>query len=220
MKPFSILLTAVALAFALGFHPAGIQAESEGGKDVGFPTLPAESADLKAAYFAGGCFWCMQFAFDPVPGVRQTFAGYSGGKEERPTYGQVSSGRTGHAESVAVFYDPKETTYEKLLDVFWRNIDPTAANRQFADAGTQYRAAIFYRTEEEKRLAEASRDALAKSGKFNQPIVTLIVPAAPFYPAETYHQQYYRKNPEEFHSYHEGSGRAPFLRQQWGETKS
>ena len=215
MKRFALLLPvtlAVVGALALKFVFAATPGES----DLAFPTLPAESAELKVAYFAGGCFWCMQYAFDPVPGVRQTFAGYSGGPEERPTYSQVSSGRTGHAESVAVFYDPRETSYEKLLDAFWHNIDPTVTDRQFADVGSQYRAAIFYRTDEEKRLAEASRNALAATGKFDRPVVTAIVPAQPFYPAEVYHQEYYRKHPMEFHAYHEGSGRASYLRQKWG----
>ncbi len=216
MKRFPRFLAVVAV---IAVYLARVQGGSAGSGDATFPTLPAESADLRVAYFAGGCFWCMQYAFDPVPGVRQTFAGYIGGSEKRPTYRQVSSGRTGHAESVAVFYDPKETSYPKLLDVFWRNVDPTVTDRQFADVGTQYRATVFYRTGEEKRSAEASREALAKSGKFDRPIVTPIVPAADFYAAETYHQQYYQKHPEEFHAYHEGSGRAPYLRQRWGDHR-
>ena len=177
------------------------------------------AANLKTATFAGGCFWCMQYAFDRAPGVKKTVVGYTGGKQDKPDYETVSSGSTGHAEAIEVFYDPAETSYEKLLDVFWRNIDPTTKNQQFADRGTQYRTAIYYHDDEEKRLAEASRDALAKSGKFDRPIVTEITRAGLFFAGEDYHQGYYQKKPERFHAYEEGSGRAPYLRRTWGEEK-
>lgn len=190
------------------------------------PGLPAARAqdpkpaeNLQVATFAGGCFWCMQYAFDRTPGVRRTVVGYTGGKQDKPDYETVSSGTTGHAEAIEVFYDPAQTSYEKLLDVFWRNIDPTAKDRQFADRGTQYRTAIFYHNAEEKRLAESTRDALAKSGKFDRPIATEISPASLFYAAEDYHQAYYLKKPDRFHAYEEGSGRAPYLRRTWGEDK-
>ena len=174
---------------------------------------------LKTATFAGGCFWCMQYAFDRAPGVKKTVVGYTGGKLAKPDYESVSSGTTGHAEAIEVFYNPAETSYEKLLDVFWRNIDPTTKNQQFADRGTQYRTAIYYHDDEEKRLAEASRDALAKSGKFDRPIVTEITRAGLFFAGEDYHQGYYQKKPERFQAYEEGSGRAPYLRRTWGEEK-
>ena len=173
----------------------------------------------EAAFFAGGCFWCMQYAFDRAPGVRKTLVGYTGGKQakEKPTYEDVSSGDTGHAEAIEVVYDPKATTYEKLLDVFWHNVDPTAVDRQFADRGTQYRTAIFYRNDTEKHAAEASRDALAKSGKFDKPIATQIVPAAEFFPAEEHHQEYYKKQPDHFKAYEYGSGRVRYLAGKWGD---
>lgn len=170
----------------------------------------------KTATFAGGCFWCMQYAFDRAPGVKKTVVGYTGGTMTNPGYEDVSSGSTGHAESIDVIYDPAATTYDKLLDVFWKNIDPTAVNQQFADEGTQYRTAIFYHNDEEKKAAEDSKAALAKSGKFAKPIATQIVAASTFYPAEEYHQEYYKKNPEHFQAYEFGSGRLGFLKRTWG----
>jgi methionine-S-sulfoxide reductase len=183
------------------------------------PLSAAQEAKLQPAIFAGGCFWCMQYAFDRVKGVKKTIVGYTGGTAAAPSYEDVSSGATGHAESIEVLYDPAETSYAKLLDVFWMNIDPTTVNREFADAGTQYRTAIFYRNDEQKKEAEASKAALAKSGKFDQPIVTQIVPAGAFYPAEAYHQDYYRKNPMDFQAYEIGSGRAGYIKRTWGDTQ-
>lgn len=183
-------------------------------------TKPAatSASELKTATFAGGCFWCMQYPFDRAKGVKKTVVGYTGGKKANPTYEEVSNGDTGHAEAIEVTYDPKETTYEALLDVFWRHIDPTTLNRQFADHGTQYRTGIFYHTDEEKRLAETSKEALGKSDEYKgKPIVTEIVSAGTFYPAEDYHQAYYQKNAQRFHAYEEGSGRAPYLRKKWGD---
>ena len=180
------------------------------------PAAPA-APDVQRAYFAGGCFWCMQYAFDKVPGVSKTVVGYTGGKVATPDYDEVSTGSTGHAESIEVQYDPAKVTYMQLLDVFWKNIDPTQANRQFADKGTQYRTAVFYRDDAEKQAAEASKDALEKSGKYNgKPIVTEITKAGSFYPAEEYHQEYYRKNPEHFQRYEVGSGRAGYVKKMWG----
>lgn len=177
---------------------------------------PAAAPTLQQAYFAGGCFWCMQYAFDKVKGVRKTVVGYTGGQKASPDYEEVSSGTTGHAESIEVDYDPAVITYPQLLDAFWKNIDPTQVNRQFADAGTQYRTAIFYRNNEEKKAAEASRDALAKSGNFDKPIATQIVAATRFYPAEDYHQGYYKTNSADFNAYEIGSGRAGYLKRKWG----
>jgi len=172
---------------------------------------------LASATFAGGCFWCMEPPFEKLPGVTEVVSGYTGGPEKNPTYRQVSYGETGHRESVQVTFDPGTISYQELLDVYWRQIDPTDPNGQFADQGAQYRTAIFYHSEEQKRLAEASREALARSGRFDAPIVTEILPAGPFYPAEDYHQNYYKTNPTHYEQYREGSGRGPFLRRVWGE---
>ena len=176
----------------------------------------SESSEEKAT-FAGGCFWCMEPPFEQLEGVKAVVSGYTGGKKEKPTYEEVSSGRTSHAEAVQITYDPAIVSYEKLLEVFWRNIDPTTEDAQFADVGSQYRTAIFYHSEEQRRLAEASKERLAKSGKFARPIVTEIQPAGPFYPAEEYHQDYYKKNPGHYKRYRFGSGREGFLKKTWGE---
>ena len=181
---------------------------------------PTPAAELPSAYFAGGCFWCMQYAFDRVKGVKKTIVGYAGGDKASPDYEEVSSGTTGHAESIQVFYDPKEVTYSQLIDTFWHNIDPTTVNREFADAGSQYRTVIFYSNDDEKKIAEDSKAALAKSGKFNKPIVTQIVPIGKFYPAEDYHQEYYLKNAMHFQAYEIGSGRAGYLKRTWGNESS
>ena len=185
------------------------------------PAVPAGTpADLQAAYFAGGCFWCMQYAFDRVNGVKKTIVGYTGGKVADPDYESVSSGTTGHAESIQVLYDPKVVSYQHLVDVFWKNINPTTTNGQFADHGTQYRTAIFYSNEQEKAIADASKTALDKSGKFSSPIATQIVQASTFYPAEEYHQEYYRKNPEHFGAYEIGSGRAGYIKRTWEDDQA
>jgi methionine-S-sulfoxide reductase len=172
---------------------------------------------FRKATFAGGCFWCMQPPFDRAKGVVATVVGYTGGKEKSPTYEQVSSGRTGHREAVEVTYDPGQISYEQLLDIFWRQIDPTQANGQFADIGPQYRAGIFYHSEEQRQAAQKSKEALARSGKFSKPIVVEILPAGPFYPAEEYHQKFYLKNPAEYKRYAVASGRVPFLERTWGK---
>jgi peptide-methionine (S)-S-oxide reductase len=169
------------------------------------------------ATFAGGCFWCMEGPFDRLPGVDATISGYTGGRAVNPTYEQVSSGSTGHAEAVAVVYDPKKVTYEKLLDVFWHNVDPTTKNRQFCDTGSQYRTAIFYHDEAQRKAAEASRDALAKGKPFREPIVTEIAMAGAFTPAEDYHQDYYMKNPVRYNLYRTGCGRDARLKELWGD---
>lgn len=150
---------------------------------------------LRTATFAGGCFWCMEPPFDALPGVVATIAGYTGGAEPQPSYEQVAAGKTGHAEAVQVVYDPGRVSYETLLDVFWRNIDPLTPDRQFCDVGRQYRSAIFCHDDEQRRAAEASRRALEASGRLPGPVVTEIAPAGPFYPAESYHQDYYRTHP-------------------------
>jgi peptide-methionine (S)-S-oxide reductase len=169
------------------------------------------------ATFAGGCFWCMEGPYDKVPGVAKTISGYMGGRTLNPTYEQVSSGTTGHAEVVQVVYDPKKVTYEKLLDVFWVNIDPTTKDRQFCDGGTQYRSAIFFHDDEQRRAAEASKAALEKSKPFKEPIVTQVAMAGAFTPAEDYHQDYYMKNPVRYNLYRTGCGRDARLKQLWGD---
>lgn len=176
----------------------------------------ATMVKTEIATFAGGCFWCMEPPYEKVEGVLSARSGYTGGTVKHPTYEQVCTGQTGHAEAVEVTFDPAKVTYEQLLDVFWRNIDPTAWNQQFADYGTQYRTAIFYHTEAQKKSALASKERLAKSGTFKEPIVTEIVPAAEFYPAEEYHQDYYKKNPDHYNRYKKGSGREGFLKKTWG----
>jgi methionine-S-sulfoxide reductase len=171
----------------------------------------------RTAIFAGGCFWCIQPAFDKANGVIKTVVGYSGGTEPNPTYQLVSSERTNYRESIEITYDPAKISYERLLDIYWRQIDPTQADGQFTDIGPSYRAAIFYGNEQEKKIAEASKEKLARSGKFNKRIVTEILPATKFYPAEAYHQKYYQQNPEHFEAFEEGSGRVSFQKKTWGE---
>ena len=173
-------------------------------------------AHLEKATFAGGCFWCMQPFLEHLKGVKSVTVGYTGGHTKNPTYEEVSSGTTGHAEAVQVVFDPTVVSYAKVLNVFWHNIDPTTLNRQFYDEGTQYRSAVFYHSEEQKSVAEASKKELAASGKFDKPIVTEIVPATEFYPAEDYHQAYYKKNPGRYNMYHQASGRDEFLKKTWG----
>jgi peptide-methionine (S)-S-oxide reductase len=180
----------------------------------------AGEARHEKATFAGGCFWCMEPPFDELPGVISTTSGYTGGRTKNPTYEQVSSGNTGHAEAVEVAFDPTKITYARLLDVFWKNIDPITPNRQFCDIGTQYRSAIYYHNEEQKRLAEASKTALESSGRFKQPIVTEIAAASPFYRAEAYHQDYYRTNPIRFKFYKYRCGRDQRLDELWGTSSS
>lgn len=172
---------------------------------------------LEKATFAGGCFWCMQPPFSKKKGVESTAVGYTGGTKRNPSYEEVCSGATGHAEAIEVVYDPSQVSYDELLEIFWHNIDPTAKNRQFADAGTQYRTAIFYYNEEQKKLAEASKNKLEKSGKFDKPIVTTIEPVSDFYKAEDYHQDYHLKNPFRYQQYKKGSGREDFIHQTWGK---
>ena len=177
-------------------------------------------AATKTAIFAGGCFWCMQPPYDNAKGVVKTVVGYTGGSAEDATYEKVSAHRTKHRESIEVTYDPAQISYEQLLDIFWRNINPTQAEGQFHDIGLSYQAAIFFGSDQEKKAAEASKEMLGKSGKFSQPIVTEILPAQPFYAAEEYHQKYYLKNSADFEAYHVGSGRVSFLERIWGaETK-
>jgi peptide-methionine (S)-S-oxide reductase len=177
---------------------------------------PKPNPRMATATFAGGCFWCMEHPFDQLPGVLSVTAGYTGGTKDHPSYEQVSSGSTGHAESVQVAYDPAKITYQRLLEVFWHNIDPVASNRQFCDVGSQYRSAIFYQDDAQKQLAEASKAELQK--RFKQPIATQVVAASTFWPAEDYHQHYYKKNPTRYQFYRFGCGRDQRLAQVWGKS--
>jgi methionine-S-sulfoxide reductase len=178
----------------------------------------AEShSTTKTAVFAGGCFWCIQPAFDKTPGVIKTIVGYCGGTEPNPTYELVTSEKTQYRESIEVTYDPQKVSYDQLLEVFWKEVDPTQADGQFTDIGPSYRAAIFYGNEEEKKTAEASKSKLAQSGKFKKPIVTEILSAMKFYPAEDYHQKYYRENSAHFEAFERGSGRVNFKEKVWGK---
>jgi peptide-methionine (S)-S-oxide reductase len=184
---------------------------------VALDQLPGDRR-LETATFAGGCFWCMEEAFDKVNGVVSTTSGYTGGQKKNPTYEEVSMGATGHAEAVQIIYDPATISYAKLLDAFWHNIDPTTADRQFCDKGAQYRSAIFYHSEAQKRQAEESRKALEQSRPFKEPIVTQLVPASEFYPAEEYHQNFYRKNPLRYKFYKYSCGRSQRLEELWGKS--
>lgn len=179
----------------------------------------AQGKGLKTATFAGGCFWCMVSPFEHLNGIVRVVSGYTGGKTKNPTYEEVSSGTTGYYEAIQVTYDPTKVTYKELVDVYWRQIDPTDAGGQFADQGTQYRTAIFYNNEDEKQLAEKSKDELARLWHFDRPIVTQIIKFTVFYPAEEYHQDYYKKNPIHYELYRLGSGREAYLKKQWADQK-
>ena len=200
----TLLRTALALA-ALAALVAGAPAQT--------PATPMTAV----ATFAGGCFWCMEPPYDKLPGGISTTSGYMGGSLRNPTYEEVSSGTTGHAEVVQVLYDPSKVSYGKLVEVFWVNVDPTVKDRQFCDAGSQYRTAIFVHSPEQRKVAEASKAALEKSKPFKDPIVTPIVDAGEFWPAEDYHQDYYRKNPVRYTYYRTGCGRDARLKQLWGD---
>lgn len=184
---------------------------------LGFALSPAQTspATTKTAVFAGGCFWCIQPAFDKAPGVIKTTVGYCGGTEPDPTYELVGSERTKYRESIEIIYDPAKISYDQLLDIYWKQIDPTQADGQFTDTGPSYRAAIFYSSDDEKKIADASKAKLGSSGKFKKPIVTEILPAMKFWPAEDYHQKYYQQNPEHFEAFEHGSGRASFQKRNW-----
>ncbi|GFO69984.1 peptide methionine sulfoxide reductase MsrA [Geomonas limicola] len=175
------------------------------------------AAPLQLATFAGGCFWCMEHPFDELKGVVSVTSGYTGGQKKNPTYEEVSAGGTGHAESVQVLYDPAKISYQKLLERYWHNVDPTVKDRQFCDVGHQYRTAIFYHNEEQRRLALTSKTALEQSRRLPGPIQTEIVPAGTFYPAEEYHQHYYKKNPLRYRYYRTSCGRDHRLKELWGD---
>ncbi len=195
--------------------------QASGGRESGadakaFATPYPDGPNIARAVFAGGCFWCMEPPFEKLDGVHEVLSGYTGGTKERPGYREVAGGRTNHLEAVEVVYDPGKISYDQLLDVFWRNIDPTQDNGQFADIGPHYRTAIFVADEEQREAAQKSLEKLAASGKFDKPIVTEIRDAGAFFPAENYHQDYYEKNAAHYNAYRVGSGRASFLERTWG----
>lgn len=201
--------TVVALAGAVAAcAPAETSAQAEPGGGAGA---------RDTATFASGCFWCTESDFEQVPGVVDAVSGYTGGRVANPTYEQVSSGGTGHREAVQVIYDPARVSYARLLDVYWRNVDPVDATGQFCDKGEQYTSAIYVATPEERQLAETSKRALEQSGRLTKPVVTAIVPVAPFYRAEEYHQAYYKKNPIRYKYYRTSCGRDRRLAQLWGD---
>lgn len=208
----AILIAIAALLLVAGLSIGGVPGspKKEGVK---------EKSNLRMATFAGGCFWCTESDFEKVPGVVQVISGYAGGQKANPTYEEVSAGKTGHVEAVQVTYDPSRVGYGELLNWFWRHVDPTDPGGQFVDRGSQYRSVIFYQTEEERRMAGKSKEALAKSGKFDKPIVTEIVQFTNFYPAEEYHQDYYQKHALKYRYYRYASGRDQFLAKVWGEEK-
>ena len=210
MKSLYIAMIALALVL-LGYHQVTGKMEKK---------MDDEPQNTKEAYFAGGCFWCTEADFEKVKGVIDAISGYTGGHVANPTYEQVSEGGTGHVEAVKVIYDPTKVSYEQLLQYFWMHIDPTDAGGQFVDRGPQYRSVIFYSDEQEHRLAEASKKKLAESGRFDKPIVTEILPLGPFYPAEEYHQDYYKKNPIRYRYYRYRSGRDQYLKKVWGDMES
>ena len=215
----SILITA-ALAWvscpAAGPSEAGAAAR---GADSAAAATAAAARNRATATFAGGCFWCMEPPFEILPGVVAVTVGYTGGKRQNPTYEEVSSGTTGHVEAIQVAYDSTRISYARLLDVFWRNIDPLTPDRQFCDAGSQYRAVIFYHNPEQRRLAEASKNAWGRSGRFDRPVVTEILPASTFYAAEEYHQDFHKKDPVRYNSYRTVCGRDKRLKQIWGGAR-
>lgn len=183
------------------------------------PVFGQDSAKpvTKTAVLAGGCFWCIQPAFDKADGVIKTVVGYCGGTEPNPTYELVGSEKTQYRESIEITYDPAKISFAQLLDIYWRQIDPTQADGQFTDIGPSYRAAIFAANDDERKIAQASKAKLARSGKFSKPIVTEILPTMKFYPAEAHHQKFYQQNPERFEAFEMGSGRAAFQKRTWKE---
>lgn len=210
MKPLKFAILTMTALFCAAGPALAASATPQGGKG----SQPA--GRLEQATFAGGCFWCMEHPFDELPGVVSVTSGYTGGHKINPSYEEVSSGTTGHAESIQVLYDPAKIGYAKLLDVFWHNIDPLAKDRQFCDSGEQYRSAIFYHNEEQHRLALQSKKELEASKRFREPIATQIVPAGVFYAAEEYHQHYYKKNPIRYSYYRLSCGRDRRLKELWG----
>ena len=203
----------LSIMIANGCSKIGKEDKTEGA------SMKSEAKNLEKATFAGGCFWCMEPPFEKLDGVVDVVSGYTGGDNESPTYEEVSSGSTGHLETIQIIYDPAKITYQELLDVFWKQIDPTDAEGSFVDRGYQYKSAIFYHNDEQRRLAEASKEKLAKSGLFDKPIATEIVKLKTFYKAEEYHQDYHKKNPLRYKYYRSRSGRDQFIKKVWGKKE-
>ena len=211
----TLFFSAIVLAsIFLGYHQVS---SMEGKMDT---QMSDPSQKRSSAFFAGGCFWCTESDFEKIDGVIEAVSGYTGGHVENPTYRQVSGGETGHVEVVKVIYNPDKVSYEVLLEVFWRHVDPTDAGGQFVDRGSQYRSVIFYTNEQERKMAEVSKKNLAASGRFEKSIATEILPLSTFYPAEEYHQGYYKKNPIRYKWYRSGSGRDQFLEKAWADAPS
>ena len=208
MKQVLLLLSGIMVVAVMLAGTMGMKSMDQG----------TDQRQLAKATFAGGCFWCMEEAFEAVEGVESVVSGYTGGHKENPTYKEVSAGGTGHTEAIEVQYDPEKVTYQKLLEVFWRNIDPTTDDRQFCDGGTQYRPGIYYHGNEQQRLVEESKLTIEQTKTFMEPIVTEIAQAGVFYPAETYHQDFYKKNPVRYKFYKWNCGRAQRLEELWGES--
>jgi len=208
------LLVAAGLGL-LGWQMGGMSEATASEVEIMAEGSASTETAAQEAIFAGGCFWCIEAAFQLMPGVLDAISGYTGGEVENPTYQQVTTGTTGHFEAVLVRFDPEQISYEELLDQFWRSIDPTDAGGQFYDRGSQYSTAIFYNSEEQRQLAEASKEALEASGVFDEPIVTRILPAAPFYEAEAYHQDYFENYLAQYKRYSSASGRDSFLEETW-----
>jgi len=208
------IITACIIGLSLLLHSGGTEGAGAA-ENGGHAMTMNQDQGLERATFAGGCFWCLEADFEKIDGVVQVVSGYTGGRTEDPTYEAVCSGRTGHVEAVQVVYDPQKVSYEDLLEVFWRHIDPTDDGGQFVDRGSQYRTAIFYHDEGQRRMAEASRRALDGSGRFQRPVVTDILPLQRFYEAEGYHQGFYKKDPMRYQSYRMHSGRDAFIKQMW-----
>ena len=215
VRAVAAMLAAAALGVSLIGWQTGVWNAASATEEDGMDKTSASRGPIEEAIFAAGCFWCIESSFESVPGVLEVVSGYTGGETKNPTYEEVSTGTTGHFEAVLVRYDAALTSYEALLDVFWRHIDPTDAGGQFYDRGSQYRTAIFYRGEEQRILAEASKRSLEAAGVFSAPIATLILPAGPFYSAEEYHQDYSAKNAARFCAYNAASGREAFVEQAW-----
>ncbi|MFN3201332.1 MAG: peptide-methionine (S)-S-oxide reductase MsrA [Bradymonadia bacterium] len=217
----TLLLTAFA---ALVFTGCSTSTEAAPSSQPGVGSAPSKAlsdtppAGMEIATFAGGCFWCMEGPFDAIEGVQETLSGYTDGHKLNPTYKEVSAGYTGHTEAIRVIFDPKKVTYAQLVEIFWHNIDPTTENRQFCDAGTQYRTGIYYHSAEQKRIAEASKAKLVAAKTLPGAVVTPVKAANPFYAAEDYHQDFYKKNPTHYQRYRRGCGRDARLKELWGES--
>jgi len=213
MKRFFGCLLLIVIGLAGGCQSAN------GDKQEVKNVMDTTNAQVKTATFAGGCFWCTEADFEKVPGVVKVISGYTGGSKDNPSYEEVSAGKSGHVEAVQVHYDPSKITYDQLLEVFWRDVDPTDGGGQFVDRGSQYRSVIFWHNDDQRQAAEKSKEAMNKSGRFDKPVKTEVLPFGKFYEAEAYHQDYYRKNPLRYKYYRHGSGRDQFLEKAWGSGR-